>query len=143
MGFFKFKQPVMEPSRRFSALSGASSSGAYVGPRGAWLLGADSSAGGAAPRVVYLAVGKLGDVLDVFTNFGGCTSNGIALRTPTSGSSGQYFANTTTYDNLLFMSPGYGARLICASSYNWVVQGVTTAGPSTIWPGGVMGASTS
>ena len=143
MGFFKIRSPLLSPGIRNTLVGSVSSAGAYVGSRGTWLLRADTSAGGAAPKVVYLTPGKVGDVLEIFTLFGGCCSNGIAIRTPTSGSSGQFFADTTAFDNILFQQTGYGALLVQASSLSWAVQGVSTAGPSTIHPGGVMGTSTS
>ena len=143
MGYFKTRAPLLSPGYRNTVIGSASSAGAYVGPTGAWQLYADTSAGGAAPKVVYLKPGKVGDRLEIYANFGGCSSNGIAMRTPTSGSSGQYFAGSTALDNILFMTQGYGATLVQGTSLNWMVQGLTTAGPSTIWPGGVMGASTS
>lgn len=122
----------------------ATSAGASIGPRGTYVLGADTSAGGAAPKVVYLANPiSSGDVCTVMAFWAGGSSNGIAMRTLTSGAGGVSLGGTTANDQLLFMSPGYSATLIAMSTLQWAVAGVTTAGPSTIWPGGVLGVSTS
>lgn len=105
---------VQTQAVRFDGAKITASSSALVSMawNAAYLLSADSSAGGAAPRVFSMAAATSGDTATIFC-VSAATSNGLGVRLQ-AGSSAMTFDGTN--DQLLFTNSAQSAEIIALSS---------------------------
>ncbi len=148
MGLLKVRQLIAGPGDEdlVTRINHSSSGFATIPSRGVSWLATASSAGATAPLVLYLASPRVGDRCVVAVKSLAASSNGIALRTVSSG-----YTFDGTNDQLSFNYPSQGVELLAVSTSRWlcltpVCTGavLTTGGAAlqTITPP-VIGVSTS
>ena len=107
----------------YTVVGSASSAGKTIPPYGFHVLLSSSTVEN-TPTVCYLSGPKdAGDAVEINCTLAS-SSAGFVLRTQSSAL--QYIGGSTTYDQVKFMYPNAGVRLIAASTLQWLCFGATT-----------------